>query len=118
MTNKLYPRCHPYWYKDGKKIYNNDSKGCAYTARGYLLPCCWCDRDDPKDVKQFEYFGFYENDLKVENVDDVTAEILWSPEWLNFHKTLIEEPEHAPNVCKIKCGNFEHSSENHTEKIQ
>jgi hypothetical protein len=27
-----------------------------------------------------------------------------SPQWIKFHKTLLEEPESAISVCKLKCG--------------
>ena len=103
MTNKLYPKCHPYWEEDGEKIKNPQVKGVAYTAEGYLLPCCWCDRDQPKIRKEFEFLGFYEEDLKVSNVDDIKEEILKSPEWYTFHKMLLEEPNNAPEICKRKC---------------
>ena len=103
MTDKLYPKCHPYWYKDNKKIQNPNIKGVAYTAEGYLLPCCWCDRDQPKIRQQFELLGLYEEDLQLSNVDNIYSEILQSPEWYTFHKILLEEPNLAPDVCKRKC---------------
>ena len=103
MTNKLYPKCHPYWNENNKKIENPHVKGVAYTAEGYLLPCCWCDRDQPEIRQQFELLGLYEEDLKLSNVDDIYSEILQSPEWYTFHKILLEEPHAAPDVCKRKC---------------
>ena len=100
---KLYPKCHPYWEIDGEKIKNPDIKSVAYTARGYLLPCCWCDASQPDQTKSMEMFGFFDEELKVENVDDIKLEMLESPEWYHFHNTLLQEPHNAPRVCKKKC---------------
>ena len=104
---KLFPKCHPYWEVDGKKIKNDLVQGTAYTAEGYLLPCCWCDHVHPDGKKQFEAYGFYEPELKVSNVDDIEQEILRSPEWYHFHETLVQNPHAAPLVCKRKCGQDE-----------
>ena len=101
---KLYPKCHPYWEIDGEVIENKKIQGTAYTAEGYLLPCCWCDMHDPRGKSQFEVFGFYEPELKVSNVDDIEQEILRSPEWYHFHETLLQNPHLAPDACKRKCG--------------
>ena len=104
---RLYPKCHPYW-KDGDEIIaNNSAQTIAYTAEGYLLPCCWCDSENIKSRSELEHFGFYQLDLKVSNVDDITAEILWSPEWNNFHNSLLEDPENAPAICKRKCSKID-----------
>lgn len=49
----------PYYYDEtGKQEYTNDEmRGIAYTADGYLLPCCWCD--EIKHRKDFVDLGFY-----------------------------------------------------------
>lgn len=100
---KLFPKCHPYYIIDGKKIENVRRMGPAYTSNGYMLPCCFCDtgRENWKD--EFKYYGLWDEHLKVENVENIET-ILQSDEWYNFHKTLIEEPELAPSICKWKCG--------------
>ena len=101
---KLYPKCHPYWEIDSEKIKNTDIKPVAYTAQGYLLPCCWCDVAKPDQRKHIEMFGLFDEELKVENVDDIELEILASPEWYEFHNTLLQEPHNAPRICRQKCG--------------
>lgn len=100
---KLYPKCHPYWNVDGEEIQNPSIKPVAYTAQGYMLPCCWCDASGGDQRKSMEDFGLFDEELKVENVDDVELEILASPEWYHFHVTLLQNPHLAPRVCKSKC---------------
>lgn len=106
---KLYPKCHPYWNVDGEEIKNpHVMKPVAYTAQGYVLPCCWCDASEgflfgQNQRKSLEDFGFFNEELKVENVDDVQLEILASPEWYHFHETLLQNPHLAPPVCKRSC---------------
>lgn len=99
----IYPRCHPYWTVDGEKIKNKDPRGVTHSARGWLLPCCWSDNIDERYVKDFEFFGFYEEELRLENNDNI-EDIITSDEWKEFHRTLLEEPENAPTLCKKKCG--------------
>ena len=101
---KLYPKCHPYWEIDGEKIKNPEIKPVAYTAQGYLLPCCWCDHVISNRKKHIEMFGLFDEELKVENVDDIELEILESPEWYHFHDTLLQNPHNAPILCRRKCG--------------
>jgi hypothetical protein len=101
---KLYPKCHPYWEIDGEKIQNPEVIQVAYIAQGYLLPCCWCDAMHPNQRKSMEMLGLFDEELKVENVDDIELEILASPEWYKFHNTLLQEPHNAPPACKKKCG--------------
>lgn len=104
---RLYPKCHPYWQENDKIIDNPSVQAVAYTAEGYILPCCWCDTENPRRRSELEYFGLYEPELKVSNVSDIKTEILWSPEWNHFHKSLLEDPENAPEVCKIKCSKID-----------
>lgn len=100
---KLYPKCHPYWNVDGEEIRNPSIKPVAYTAQGYMLPCCWCDHSKPDRKEHIWTFGLFDEQLKVENVDDIEQEILRSPEWYHFHETLVQNPQSAPSICKEKC---------------
>ena len=100
---KLYPRCHPYWIEDNKIIKNNFPRGVTYSAKGYLMPCCWSDSARKSNIKDFEYFGFFEDALKLENVKDIN-EILMSDEWKEFHRILLQEPKKSPAMCKRRCG--------------
>jgi len=105
---KLYPKCHPYWEIDGKKVKNPALKSIAYTAEGYLLPCCWCDEAKKRSIQEYEMFGLLDKELKVSNVDDIEQEILRSPEWYHFHETLVHSPENAPRVCIRHCSELDH----------
>jgi len=98
----MYPRCHPYWVDGNKKIENRKIKGVAYVSTGHLLPCCWCDGDDIEVISQYFKFGLFDEDLKVENNDSL-INILLSPEWIDFHKSLLEDPDNAPRPCKKHC---------------
>jgi hypothetical protein len=95
---KLYPQCHPYWKEDGK-IIKIKPQVVAYSAQGYLLPCCWCDVIDKKDFKEK---GLLDDDLKLSKVNKL-EDIIISKQWVNFHKSLLESPEKSPKVCKERC---------------
>lgn len=106
MNNKILPKCHPYW-KIGDEITDNRQLApIAYTAQGYLLPCCFCDTQITKETEQYAKFGLFNQNLKVENVDDI-EDILTSSEWQNFHETLLKDPQSAPAKCKHTCGTNE-----------
>lgn len=102
---KLYPKCHPYHFdSDGNTIKNpNSIRGLAYTAEGYILPCCWCDVDGPDQIRQFEFWGLRDETMKLEN-NETVDEIIQSVEWYEFHKMLVTEGHLAPKICKAKCG--------------
>ena len=100
----IYPRCHPYWIIDSKKVPNEEyvrtGHRLAYTSMDYILPCCWCDNAAAKkDMTRFNLLG---SNLKVENNDSI-KDIISSDEWSMFHEGLLEFPDKAPQVCKSKC---------------
>ena len=88
---KINPRC-----EKGKQ-----SKDYAYSAKGFLLPCCWCDTINPKSDK--ELYKLFNPNLHLSNVDSVD-EILLSDEWLDFKKSITKDYDKAPDVCKRYCG--------------
>ena len=88
---KINPRC-----EKGKQ-----SKDYAYSAKGFLLPCCWCDTINPKSDK--ELYKLFNPNLHLSNVDSID-EILLSDEWLDFKKSITKEYDKAPDVCKRYCG--------------
>lgn len=103
MINYIKPECMPHYYlDDGTKKYNSDNnQTIAYTADGYLLPCCWCDAQSTR--KDIEDAGLYNLNLKLSNnsrIDD----ILYSEEWKKFITTVMHNPLNAPKCCKEKCG--------------
>jgi len=105
--SRLFPKCHPYYNVDGEIVENKRKMGPAYTATGYMLPCCFCDTGNSDWKKEFEFYGLWSEHLKVENVESI-QDILTSDEWYDFHKMLIDNPEAAPQVCKLKCS-IEHT---------
>ena len=80
---------------------NEKSKDYAYSAKGFLLPCCWCDTITPEKDK--ELFKLFNPKLHLDNVDNI-EEILLSDEWINFKQTITKDFENAPSVCKRFCG--------------
>ena len=95
---KIKPRCLTYT----PKSYH---KPAAYTADGYMLPCCWLD--DPKnDYDIEERFKLKATHLAVEN-NDKLEDIYGSKEWEHFFDTLVNEPSCAMKQCQYKCGNLE-----------
>lgn len=102
MTKYIKPSCMPFYYKSGKKIYKQAvEQNIAYTADGFLLPCCWCDA--PSTRKDIERMNMYEHNLKLENCQSID-EIVESKIWENFVDTILHVPENAPRCCKEKCG--------------
>jgi len=77
-------------------------KQITYSATGYLLPCCWCDNSE-NEIQHFEVLGFFEDHLKVDNVNHI-SEILLSDEWTNFFEILTTNNINSiPEVCKRFC---------------
>ena len=93
----------PYYYDEtGKQEYTNDEmRGIAYTADGYLLPCCLCD--EIKHRKDFVDLGFYNESLKLSNNGSVD-DILHSDNLIKFIDTIMHHPQNATRCCKINCG--------------
>jgi hypothetical protein len=99
MTTKiitLVPECMPEFYPKNKYI-----RGIAYTATGYLLPCCWLDT--PRLEQELLKYGLLDENLKLAN-NATVEDIIHSPQWQNFLNILISEQDNAPSKCKEKCG--------------
>ena len=97
---KLYPRCHPQWNGDYQLDKTVQIRGLFLNASGYLLPCCWCEHSS--HYEEFKSLGFFDENLNIDNVNSV-KEILLSKQWINFHKTLLTNPDNAPTICKHSC---------------
>ena len=72
-------------------------KELAYTATGYIVPCCWVDC--PEGWKEPQIKGLYQNKLKVSNNKDIES-IVNSREWNEFFDELKTNPS---NTCKKFC---------------
>ena len=93
---KLIPKCF------------NGSISAAITNRGYLLPCCYCDKPTnlaSPEIKKIE---------KVSKIDDVNSieEILLSDEWQEFANNL--ENNKGPAFCWWVCGNNKNEKKRET----
>ena len=99
---KLYPQCHPYWIEGDQILKLKDIKILTHTSTGSIVPCCHTDITD--NIEEFSKLGMFDEELKVKNVKRI-EDILMSKQWINFHRTLVEQPENAPRVCKRVCGN-------------
>jgi hypothetical protein len=71
----------------------------AFTASGFFLPCCWCDRKN----KYFKEKGFLNQELHISNVDDIVSEIFNSQIWIDFFNE-IQYGNDYPAVCEEHCG--------------
>jgi|TARA_B100001094_G_scaffold80969_1_gene77179 hypothetical protein len=76
-------------------------KDYSYSAKGFLLPCCWCDTVNPETDK--ELHKLFNPELHLSNVDSI-EEVLLSDEWLNFDESITKDFDKAPKVCKRYCG--------------
>lgn len=86
-VEKLYPKCM-------KKNSNGEyiGKPCSYEANGFVLPCPWAKKD----------FILAQPHLHISQVDSV-YDITQSEEWIEFYRVLQEEPDNAPDLCKLLC---------------
>lgn len=109
---KIYPKCHPYWEND-EKPFSPKIKNITYTARGYLLPCCWCD---DVDNSEFKKLGFFDDNIKLENVNSVN-DVLKSEQWVKFHKMILRKPEQAPKVCKERCSSVPSKQQDNFDEL-
>ena len=72
----------------------------AYTNRGHLIPCCYCDEEEDLATPQLQRLT---NVSKVSEVEDI-EQILLSEPWLKFEEDLRTEnwPE-IPKTCLRHC---------------
>ena len=68
----------------------------AYSATGYLLPCCWADQID----RRLEFKSLLKDKFRLDKVESI-EEIINSDEWQSFYRGLLEDPDNAPSVCKL-----------------
>jgi hypothetical protein len=103
VLSKLYPQCHPYWFNDdGTKETVQMVRILTHTSTGYIVPCCRTDLPEGlnDEIKQA---GLLDEELKLANNTRI-EDIMLSPQWIKFHKILLEEPDKAPSICHKICG--------------
>ena len=102
-VNPIRPQCMMYNYdENGKKQMHAKEhvKGLAYIAEGYILPCCWCDQREER--KDFQERGFFDERIKLINVDSLN-DVLMSEPWEKWVNDVLHDPDNAPKICKDKC---------------
>ena len=70
----------------------------AYSATGYILPCCYADNHNIEDFSEL-----MTEDMMVDNNDDI-EDIVYSDQWLEFYNKLKTNSKDAPRACKYYCG--------------
>jgi hypothetical protein len=89
---KIFPRC----LRRDEEF--TPEKSVAFTASGYLVPCCWCD-----NRQLFEDFAsITQEKFHISNISS-PEEVLESEEWITLMNTIQNDPSNAPYVCKRKC---------------
>ena len=81
-------------------------KGHAYSATGYLIPCCWTDPYEIGDGVYEEAAQeiadiFFKEELKLSNVETV-YDILQSEAWVNFYNTLVNDELQLMEYWKLQ----------------
>ena len=72
----------------------------AFTNRGHLIPCCYCDEQWALETPQLKKLT---NVSKVSEVNDI-EEILFSKEWMEFEEDLrTENWSEIPKICIHHC---------------
>ena len=89
---KIKPKCMD------KKV--DQSKDYGHSAKGFLVPCCWCDRIIEED--DILLHNLYKDHLHLDNVDTID-EIIFSDEWQEFLEAM-KDYKTAPKVCQQYCG--------------
>ena len=93
-TKKLNPKC----FKTDK----HGDRAVAFTATGYLLPCCWLDNHANGTVHQKWVKDFYKKEQHIDNHEKI-EDIIEGKTWQNFFNMLENDPEDAPKVCWEHC---------------
>lgn len=73
----------------------------AFTATGYLVPCCWVD--NPWAWKDPKIAEFYDPKWHIDKQDSV-MEIMHGEVFNKWWDMLEKRPEDAPQICKKYCG--------------
>ena len=77
-----------------------EGKEYGWDYMGRLLPCCWFWEPDNYHLSQSQLTQDKFHISNIKKVEDVVN----SKEWVEFHRMLKENPENAPDICKLKCG--------------
>lgn len=73
----------------------------AFTATGFLIPCCWVD--NPTAWKEKKIKEFYDEKWHIDKHETV-LEIMHGELFNDWWDMLENRPEEAPEICKRYCG--------------
>lgn len=82
------------------KCLNTKQNAFGHSAKGFILPCCWCDTTSPEKDKNL--MNLMKEKLKLEN-NDCIEDIIFSDEWNYFLESITSKNENAPKVCHKYC---------------
>ena len=85
------------------------NRALAFTATGYLIPCCWLDDHNVWNQKWVK--NFYKKNNHIDNHKSIDT-IVEGSDFKEFYKMLTENSENAPPVCKHHCGVKAHKDVN------
>ena len=94
---KLKPQCMPHRFDFSKARDLGNFRN--FTSAGFMMPCCWLDH---MPLKQENYANLWDEELNIKNVDSI-EEILYSKQWKEFFKMLINDQDKAHSICWRNC---------------
>ena len=75
-------------------------KPAAYTADGYMLPCCWLDK--PGQEVDEKVKTLFDSSLHIDN-NETIENIINAEPWQKFMSELTEKPELSSPICFQFC---------------
>ncbi len=94
---KIKPQCmpHNFDFTKAKDLGNFPN----FTSAGYMVPCCWLDHTP---LKKENFANLWDEELSIKNVNSI-EEILYSKQWREFFRTLMNDQENAHPICWKNC---------------
>jgi len=88
--------------------YNKDQMARAYGSQNLLLGCRFADPVYQQVSNDRAWDIIYNDSMKLKNFNSV-QEVYDTPNWKEFQRRLIEEPDKAPELCKQICSHSDMS---------
>lgn len=89
-------------------------KEYGHSAKGFLMPCCWCDRISTENDPLLH--DLYKEHLHLDNVETID-EIIFSEEWQKFLDAM-KDYRTAPEVCKYYCSLDNNNKDRFFKKVR
>jgi len=91
----------------------NGTRFRAFSALGYVLPCCWVESTDIAEHPVYK--RFLDPELHIGVVDHV-EEIEQSDQWQDFFK-MLRSDQPKPDTCKFMCSSKERNRVRAKERL-